>query len=326
MHLTILIFMSRHLPPLNALRAFEAAARHLSFTKAADELNVTQAAVSHQIKTLEERLGMVLFQRLTRSLLLTEAGQQYFPPVLEALDIIANATDRLHRHDQTGALTLSTMDSFAANWLVPRLSRFRDIHPEIDVRISTNDESIDLLRANIDIGVRYGHGDWAGNRVDKLMSEKVFPVCSPDLLKRLESKGTPLLTANDLRHVTLLHDDMRVDWRMWLMASNATQVDDSRGISLEHSNLVIQAAIQGDGVALARSALSAWELQTGRLVKPFDLSLPATFAYYIVSPEAYAGRPKIKAFRDWLLAEAKDHNAAELKAEQNRSDLLKSVP
>jgi len=300
--------MARHLPPLHALRAFEAASRHLSFTKAAEELNVTQAAISHQVKTLEERLGMVLFQRLNRSLILTAAGQQYFPPVQEALDIIAHATDRLHRHDQSGALTLSTMDSFAANWLVPRLGRFRDIHPDIDVRISTNDESLDLLRANIDMAVRYGHGDWPGNRIDKLMSENVFPVCSPKLIEKYARMGTPLKTPADLAHVTLLHDDMRVDWRMWLMAAGVDNVDPDRGLSFEHSNLVLQAALQGDGVALARSALSSWEMKSGRLVKPFDLTLPATFAYYIVSPEPYAGRPKIKAFRNWLLSEAHEHN------------------
>ena len=155
--------MPDRLPSLNALRAFEAAARHLSFSRAADELNVTKAAVSHQVKALEEALGLPLFRRLNRALLLTDAGQTLFPSITEALGLMQSAVDRLHKRDRTGELTVTTLDSFAAIWLVPRLSRFRQAHPEIDVRIATSDESIDFAQSDVDLAIRYGEGSWAGH-------------------------------------------------------------------------------------------------------------------------------------------------------------------
>ena len=297
------------LPSLRALRAFEAASRHLSFTRAADELNVTQAAISHQIKRLEAQLGMPLFRRLNRALLLTEAGQSLFLAVNEALELMATAVDRLHRHDQTGEVTVTTMDSFAATWLVPRLGRFRKLHPEIDIRITTSDVSIDFARETVDLGIRYGYGDWPGLHVEKLMTEELFPVCSPALLET----GPPMNKASDLSRYTLLHDDMRIDWRMWLMAAGVEDlVDTDRGLSFGHSNLVIQAAIHGDGVALARSVLVATSLAEGQLIKPFELALPTNYAYYVVCPEVNLQRSKIKAFREWLFKEAaKEKEATE---------------
>ncbi|NQW01019.1 MAG: transcriptional regulator GcvA [Rhodospirillales bacterium] len=292
--------MARRLPPLNALKAFEATARHLSFTKAADELFVTQAAVSHQIKTLETFLGLALFKRLNRSLMLTDEGQILFPAMSEALELIMLTTDRLHRHQQSGMLNVATMDSLAANWLVPRLGRFRRANPDIDVRVSTSDQLVDYARDGIDLGIRYGRGDWPGMYVTHLMTEEVFPVCSPKLL----AEGPPLNTPNDLKHYTLLHDDMREDWRMWLMAVGATEVNPTRGPGFKHSNFVYQAAVVGDGVALGRSVLVADELEQGRLVKVLDFALPANYAYWIVSPRAATDNPKVKLFRDWLLAEA----------------------
>jgi len=294
--------MSRRLPPLNALKAFEAAARHLSFTKAAEELYVTQAAVSHQIKTLEDFLGMKLFRRLNRALLLTDEGQILFPGVGEALDLIADTTNRLHRYDHAGILSVATMDSLAATWLVPRMGRFRKRHPEIDVRITTSDRLVDLMRDGIDMAIRYGRGDWTGMSVDYLMSEELFPVCSPSLLE----DGPPLETPNDLRHYPLLHDDMRLDWRMWLLAAGATEVNPERGPGFQHSNLVYQAAIGGAGVALGRSVMVADEIAEGRLVKPFDLTLPGNYAYYVVTPKSNTEKKKVKAFRDWLLEEGRD--------------------
>jgi LysR family transcriptional regulator, glycine cleavage system transcriptional activator len=293
--------MPRHLPPLNSLRAFEAAARHLSFTLAAAELNVTQAAVSHQIKSLEDQLGMPLFRRLNRALLLTDAGQTLYPATNNAFDILATAIDRLHRHDKYGELTITTMDSFAASWLVPRLGKFKQAHHDIDVRLTTSDEMIDFARENVDMAIRYGNGDWPGVFVEPLMSEEMFPVCAPSLLQL----GPPLKTPADLKHHALLHDDMRVDWRMWLMAAGEPNIDTTRGLSYQHSNLVVQAAEQGDGVALARSVLVSNALAAGRLVKPFDLALPANFAYYIVCPQGSEHRPKIKEFRLWLAGMAK---------------------
>ncbi len=293
--------MPRRLPPLNSLRAFEAAARHLSFTLAAAELNVTQAAVSHQIKSLEERLGMPLFRRLNRALLLTDAGQTLYPAMSNALDVMATAIDRLHRHDKSGELTITTMDSFAATWLVPRLARFQKMHHDIDIRITTSDEMVDFTRENVDMAIRYGHGDWPGVFVEPLMVEEMFPVCAPSLLQ----SGPPLNTPADLKHHMLLHDDMRVDWRMWLMAAGEPDIDTTRGLSYQHSNLVVQAAEQGDGVALARSVLVSNSLATGRLVKPFDLALPVNYAYYVVCPLGSEKRPKIKEFRMWLAEMAK---------------------
>lgn len=294
--------MARFLPPLNALRAFEVAARLLSFTRAAAELNVTQAAVSHQIKALEERLGVTLFKRMNRTLLLTDAGQAYLPAVREAFDGLARATALLLKRDRTGALTVSVLPSFAAKWLVPRLGRFRDLHPEIDVRLSTDHHMVDLGRDDVDAAIRYGQGDYPGLECVRFLTEDVFPVCSPRLLK-----GTyPLKRPDDLRYHTLLHDDFRIDWRLWLLAAGVKDVDPDRGPAFTDSSMVVQAAVEGQGVALARSALADVDLASGRLVKPFDVSMPARWAYYFVCPVATRDNPKIVAFRDWLLAEARN--------------------
>ncbi len=291
--------MPRRLPPLNALKAFEAAARHLSFTKAAEELFVTQAAVSHQIKGLEEVLGIALFRRLNRALMLTEEGQALFPALRGALDQIAGALEQIQARGASGVITVSTMDSFAVNWLVPRLNRFRHLHPEIDVHISSSDHLVDFVTEGVDVALRYGRGQWPGVTAERLMTEELFPVCSPSLLEN----GPPLGKPSDLLHHTLLHDDMRVDWRMWHMAAGISVENANRGPSFTHSNNVMQAAIAGLGVALGRSVLVADHLVQGRLIKPFDISLPADFAYYLAYPEAALKRPKVKAFRDWIMEE-----------------------
>jgi LysR family glycine cleavage system transcriptional activator len=293
--------MARFLPPLNALRAFEAAGRHLSFTRAAAELNVTQAAVSHHIKALEERLGISLFRRLNRNLLLTDAGQAYLPQVRDTFDALARATERLMAKDRVGALTASVLPSFAAKWLVPRLGRFREQHPAIDVRLSTDHHMTDFGRENVDVAIRYGQGNYPGLESVRLMTEDIFPVCSPLLV----TGDPPLRTPDDLRHHTLLHDDFRVDWRLWLLAAGVTDIDPTRGPTFTDSSMVVQAAVEGQGVALARSVLAANDLAAGRLVRPFDVSLPARWAYYLVYPQASRDNPKIVAFREWLLAEAR---------------------
>lgn len=282
------------------MRAFEAAARHLSFTKAAEELNVTQAAISHQVKALEEWLGVPLFRRLNRALLLTDAGQNYAPPLGQSFDLLAEATDRIRDDDNRGTLTVTTLPSIAAKWLVPRLGRFRQAHPDIDLRIDASQHLSDFARENVDVAVRYGRGLWEGTRADRLMTEDFFPVCSPDLI----DGDPPLHKLDDLHRHTLLHDDNRTDWTVWFLAAGIKGGDPTRGPGFTDSSLVLQAAAEGQGVALGRGALAANDLAAGRLVKPFDISLPATFAYYLVCPEANAERPKIVAFRDWLLAEA----------------------
>lgn len=288
----------RRLPPLNALRAFEAAARLLSFTKAAGELHVTQAAISHQIRALEDWLGMPLFKRQNRALLLTDAGQSYLPPVRDALDTIHDATAKLQKRDEHAGLTVSTFTSFAAKWLMPRLGRFASAHPDIEVRLAINDNIVDFGGDGVDVGVRYGRGNWRGMHMDRLMTEVVFVVCSPKLL----SGEHPLRTPQDLIYQTLLHDDLPEDWSTWLEAAGVF-VKARRDLVFNHSEMVLQAAIGGLGVALGRSVLVADDLAAGRLIKPFELQLPAQSAYYFVCPEGAQDRPKIKAFRDWVLDE-----------------------
>jgi len=293
--------MARRLPPLNALRAFEAAARHLSFTRAAGELHVTQAAISHQVKALEEHLGRKLFRRLNRALLLTDEGQAYLPSVSRAFALLNEATNDLLTKQAPGPLTVSALPSFAARWLVPRLGRFRQIRPDIDLRIDPSAELSDFASGDVDVSVRYGRGKYPGLRSDWLMTEDIFPVCSPALVDGPHRIRDP----QDLAHQVLLHDDGHGDWRTWLLAAGVENVDPARGPIFTDSGMLIQAAMAGQGVGLARGVLAADELAAGRLVRPFTLSLPAEFAYYLVCPEHTAEHPKIAAFRDWLLGEAK---------------------
>ena len=299
--------MPRRLPPLNALRAFEAAARHLSFTKAAEELNVTQAAVSHQVKGLEERLGLPLFKRNNRSLLLTDAGQAYLPPLREAFDAIAIATEGLQQRSGEGPLRISALNSLAAKWLMPRLPDFRARNPGIDVLIHTSDRLVDFARDGIDVGIRYGRGAYAGVVCDYLMSDSCFPICSPKLL---EDPEHPLRTPDDLRHHTLLNDDApnvpgMPDWRMWLRAARVRGLDPSHGIAYSDSAMLVQAAVEGQGVAIGRLSLAEFDLAAGRLVKPFDLEIPSQYSYYLAIPPANLELPKVKAFRTWIIEEAR---------------------
>jgi LysR family glycine cleavage system transcriptional activator len=275
--------MSRRIAPLNALRAFEAAARHLSFTKAARELNVTPAAVSHQVKALEDFFGLPLFRRMTRALLLTDAGQLALPALREGFDRLAEASERLRVHQGRNELTISSAPSFAAKWLVPRLDRFRAAHPGIELRIDASDELIDFARDGVDLGLRFGAGDYPGLRTVRLFGEETFPVCAPSLLAGAASLREP----GDLSGFTLLHvdwasqDDTWPNWRMWLLAAGARDVDASRGPRFSMGGMAVQAAVEGQGVALASSVLVADDLAAGRLVKPFELSLcaPVDFAY-----------------------------------------------
>lgn len=294
------IFMTRHLPSLNALRAFEAAARLLSFTNAANELNVTQAAISHQVKALEDQMGIPLFIRRNRHLVLTDAGRALLPDISASLDRMSAAVARVRREDNAGLLTVATMDSLAATWLMPRLMRFRAENPEIEVRLAVSDAVRDYDEDGIDIGIRYGRGDWPGVVVTELMREEVFPVCAPSLLT--ENGG--LETPQDLRKFTLIHDELTEDWKMWLHAAGVADIDYKRGPGYTHSNLVIQSAINGDGVALGRGLLVADALVSGLLVRPFPLALPGSFHYYIVTTDTNIERPKVRAFSNWLLREA----------------------
>jgi LysR family transcriptional regulator, glycine cleavage system transcriptional activator len=292
--------MAAPLPSLNGLRAFEAAARHLSFTRAAAELNVTQTAISHTIRRLEKQLGIPLFIRRNRALLLTPEAQSYLPAIRAAFDDLRQATARLRRPEQDNILTVSTTASLAAKWLVSRMAGFQDAHPGIEVRLTTSSQLVDFRREQIDMGVRYGRGNWPGLRADWLLAEDVFPVCSPSLL----NAEPPLRVPQDLAHHTLLHSTAyREDWQLWLTAAGLpASLATRRGLSFDQSFMAIQAAIEGHGVALGRTALVEADIAAGRLVVPFNVVLPADAGYYVVAPEATADTPKVAVFRQWLLS------------------------
>lgn len=298
--------MTTRLPPLNALRAFEASARLRSFSQAADELNVTPAAISHQIKGLEEFLGAKLFHRANRTLMLTQEGQTLLPGIRRGFSAFREAMEAFGLYDETGLLNVAVTPSFAAKWLVPRLETFNRAYPEIDIRMTTSMGLIDYERDGIEIGVRYGSGDYPGLVVEPLLSHDVLPVCSPRLLQGDRKLSRP----EDLANFTLLHDDghlhveMFPDWPMWLRAAGVTNVDVSHGLRFDNAISAQNAAIEGLGVALGRTTLISDDLAAGRLVCPFDFSLHSDFAYWIVYPEIRIKRPKVAAFRNWLKAEA----------------------
>lgn len=312
--------MAHRLPPLNSLRAFEAAARHLSVKKAAGELNVTPAAVSHQIRALEKHLGVQLFHRLNRALELTDAARACLPKLREGFDCLIKAVEVLRAQQGMGTLTVSAAPSFAARWLMPRLHRFLEAHPEIDVRLSARVRqvsaggkgtmaeraTIDAWLADSDVAILYGRGDYPGFHVDKLLALSVTPICSP----RLITGPAQLTRPEDLRHHMLLHDDTgdlydgEAFWDVWLKAAGIQDVDVSHGPRFSHAVLAFEAAIDGIGVVATMPVLAAADLHAARLVTPFALRVPLVSAYYLVSSEAATMRPAVTAFRDWLLAEA----------------------
>jgi LysR family glycine cleavage system transcriptional activator len=292
--------MLRRLPPLNGLKAFEAAARSESFTRAAEELNVTQGAVSHQVKALEATLGVKLFNRERQRLVITEAGREYLAVVRDALDRIAVGTERLVQRQNSGVLTVSTSPDFAAKWLVNRLGRFAEAYPGIDLRVSATMHRVDFAREEVDLAVRHGDGNWAGFDVKRLCSEQLFAVCSPKFLSGRNRIAKP----QDILNFPLLHLDDHTAWSKWFDAAGIANADVSRGPVLNRASMLIDAAINGQGVALARTALAAWDLINGRLVRPVDISLRLSKTYWIVCPKATSTLPKITTFRDWLLTEA----------------------
>jgi len=297
--------MDRRLPSMKALRAFESAARHLSFTKAADELNVTQAAISHRVKTLEECLSVQLFRRFNRKLELTDAGRNYLPSLRHALDIVGAAGDRVSSQEAAASLRVSVVISFATKWLLPRLQEFKALHPEIDVLVTADDTLVNFGRDAFDVSIRFGRGRYPGLRADPFMKDRIIPVCSPALLEGPH----PLRKPADLKHHTLLHDlasfgDDLLDWSYWLEAAGVTGVDPNLGPGFNLWGMLIDAAIAGQGVALARFAIAEGDIDAGRLIQPFGPSLPSEYAYWIVSLPEVAARPNVRKFREWLTAEA----------------------
>ena len=294
--------MANRLPPLNALRAFEASARQLSFTRAAEELFVTQAAISHQIKALEEHLGIKLFMRKNRSLLLTEEGQSYYLDIKDIFNSLHEATERLLARGAKGAITVSSQASFAIQWLVPRLSTFNSLHGDIDVRIKAVDQAENSLTEDVDIAIYYGRGSWPNIYAEKLHTEYLIPVCSPLLVQENAMNGKPpLLAFDDLSEHTLLHDTSRKDWKRWFKQVNVKGANVNHGPIFSHSTMVLQAALHGQGVALAYSVLAKPDIDAGRLVCPFNDVLVSKNAYFVVCREAQKNIGKIEAFRDWLL-------------------------
>ncbi len=288
--------------PLNALRAFEAAARHLSFKRAAEELSVTPAAVSHQIKALENHVGVPLFHRMTRALRLTEAGQAALPLVSQGLERLAEALDTIKAQSDDGLLTISVSPSFGSMWLVPRLDQFRQLHPEIEIRLDGTDRIVDVAKGDADVAVRYGPGGYTGANSDLLFTQRNTPVCHPGLI----TGDPPLRELNHLAQHTLLHIDWKdaeASWQMWLLAAGLPHTDGIRGPRFSQESMAVQAALDGQGGALVGDRLVADHLASGTLVAPFTAALntPLTFAYYLLTPKDALQQPKIAAFRSWLI-------------------------
>ena len=291
------------LPPLNALRAFAAVGRHLNLAAAAAELHVTPSALSHQIRTLEERLGVALFVREARGLALSEAGRTILPGVTESFALLSQTLQLLRPEEDEHELHISMLSTFAMRWFIPRLSRFQQAHPETEVRIATSVSMVDFAREDFDCAIRFGDGHWEGLNADLLFPEQLVPVCSPNLPTEEKPLGTPA----DLKHHTLLHAQLRSDdWRLWLHAAGIDDADAEHGPVFETRNFAIQAAIDGLGVAVVDPHLVAEELKSGRLIQPFAELPISRGAYYLVYPDRTAKAERFKAFRAWLLSEAKE--------------------
>ncbi|WP_043623907.1 transcriptional regulator GcvA [Ensifer sp. ZNC0028] len=289
--------MSRHLPPLNALKAFEAAARHLSVKMAADELCVTPGAVSQMLKSLEAHLGVKLFERVTRGIYLTDAGRDYLPAVRNAFRQIAEASRRVMASNDNGMLTVSVTPFFASSWLVPRMRSFQESNPEIDLQIVASNALADFSRGSVDVAVRHGAGRYPGLRSDHVLAVEMVTVAAPDLVDRL---GAPQCAADLIRwpHV---HDADRRGWSLWFQANGVEEFRSPRGASFDDSSLILKAILSGHGAGLLPAAMIAAELASGELVQLLDATLIDEFAYYLVCPEHAQDNPKIAIFRDWIL-------------------------
>ena len=296
----------KRLPPLKSLQAFESAGRHLSFTRAAQELNVTPGAISQQIRQLEEFLQLKLFQRLNRAIELTDAGHTLLPLVSSGFEQFRDAISLLQQRGEAGPLTITSAPSFVSKWLIPRLDRFKALHPDIDVRIDTSDRLVDFSREDIDVGIRFGDGVYPELDTVFLFSFHLVPVCSPSLL----SEGKRLREVSDLKNFTLLHSNYAdldpgwPDWAMWLKVVEADDVDASHGIFFNQTDHLFQAALDGQGVALLANVMADPEIESGRLVQPFSTRLPVRLNYHLVTSPYKAGKPKVAAFRQWILQES----------------------
>ncbi len=294
--------LRRRLPSLNWLRAFEAAARHMSFTEAANELNVTQAAVSQQVRQLEDWLGTPLFTRMPRRLVITDAGLGYLPIVRQAFDHLAAGTDDLFGEGSERPVSVRVTSSLTYLWLVPRVGRFLKAHPGVSLRLTTTLETLDYGQEGVDVEIRYGDGKWPGVRAERLFWEELFPVCSPRLLER----PTPLAIPEDLVNHTMIHVIGEPEnWQMWLRATGLSGMSVGGGLQFDLHMMATHAAIAGIGVALGLSPMVDDALADGRLVAPFDVRIPARDAHFVVTPDDTIGRTPVRAFKNWLLSEAR---------------------
>tara|TARA_B100000686_G_scaffold72123_1_gene77828 strand:- start:32332 stop:33309 length:978 start_codon:yes stop_codon:yes gene_type:complete len=299
------------MPPLNALKAFECSGRHMSITKAATELNVTPAAVSHQIKTLESFFGVKLFERKNRGLALTFAGQACMPELRKGFDHISVAIGRVRSSIETEPLLISAPPIFGAKWLVPRISEFSVLHPEVQIRLDPLQNISELEGPETDVTIRFGRGRYPGLRAHRLMEQSVFPVCSPELLRGQHSLKVP----KDLRWQTLIHFDPNFHdpdwprWEKWLRAANVNGIDSENGPRFSSPNFTIQAVLEQQGVALAVSLMADELVSQGRLVRLFDVKYPGTYGYYCVTSDQKAEEPRVKAFWDWLVTEAEENKS-----------------
>ncbi len=299
----------RRLPPLNSIRAFEATARHLSFSKAADELNVTPGAVSQQVKVLEDYLDIKLFKRKNRLILLTDEAQICLPLLSEGLDKLSQGIDAIREQNVDKPLTITASPTFASRWLLPRLTSFQQQFPGIDVRIEASNELADLINDDIDVGIRFGAGEYRGLETDYLFSQNVIAVAKPSLLEG----GDIIQSPDDLKYHTLLHapgdyfmmdDSTHVDWEMWFATVGVSDIDARHGLHFSQYNLLIEAAIRGQGVALVGDAVISDELNSGQLVKLFEeTDIPLSFSYYLTYSNKKVNQPRVKIFRQWLLDE-----------------------
>jgi LysR family glycine cleavage system transcriptional activator len=291
--------MSRRLPPLNPLRAFEAAARHGAVTRAAGELNVTHSAVSHQVRVLEETLGVKLFDRRGRRLILTPAGQSYLATVQQALDLIADASARVLQPAPEGRLTIASPPAFATKWLIRRIGRFLEAYPRISLTIRPYQlRNRDLIDSS-DVFIEYGNGHWERKWVRLLSQIEFFPVCSPRLLNKV-----PLRSPDDLRLHVLLHDDIGGNWARWLAAAGVDGIDPGSGLLLHNANLSLDSAVLGYGVALGDPVLAGEDLASGALIRPIQFSIPAMENYYVVCEYDRTTSPMVRVFLEWLLQQS----------------------
>lgn len=292
--------MARRLPPLNALRAFEAGARHLNFTRAADELSVTPTAISHQVRQLEDWFSLPLFQRGGRRLTLSEAGSQLFPAVSEALDRVAEVACRIRDTPQRPSLTVSVTHTFGSRWLAARLGKFWVDHPQIDLRIHHSIHLVDLARDDVDMAVRWGLGRWPGTESEWLMDAMAVPLCSPALL----DGDNPLRQLSDLANHVLLHERDHQEWIEWLIAAGLDESAGRHGPVIDDPNSLVRAAVEGHGVFLGFPGMMMAEIQAGTLVAPFAGSGGPEPGYYLVYRDGALDNPSVRAFRSFILSEA----------------------